>query len=215
MTERPIIGLSSATANQPNTSDEFSFWLAPGVIVNPFDIVEAEQVAPAGTSRTFGIVTILDHSTDAPTHLSNFISNDFGQVGAEPNTVRQGTTVAHVAVLSNDQDIYMPVMNDRPVRFADEAGIHTALGIDQIPARFRVPAGLIQMSNGNSSGGLPGWPLHVGTRGSSCQHHRYLRVGNEDILCHLPHTVHSSESGEPRSHWGNHSERQARRFAHH
>lgn len=146
--ERPVIGLSSATANQPNSSDAFSFWLAPGVIVNPFDIVEAEQVAPEGTSRTFGIVNTLDHSTDAPTHLSNFISNDFGQVAAEPNTVRQGTTVAHVAVLSNDQDIYMPVMNDRPVRFADEAGIHTALGIDQVPERYRVPAGLIEMSNG-------------------------------------------------------------------
>lgn len=146
--ERPIVGLSSATANQPNTSDAFSFWLAPEVIVNPFDIVEAEQVAPEGTSRTFGIVTTLDHSTDAPTHLSNFISNDFGQVSGEANTVRQGTTVAHAAVLSNDQDVYMPVMNDRPVRFADETGIHTALGIDQVPERYRVPAGLIQMTNG-------------------------------------------------------------------
>jgi len=144
---RPVIGLSSATASQPNSSDAFSFWLAPNVIVNPFDIVEAEQVAPEGTSRTFGIVTTLDHSTDAPTHLSNFISNDFGQVAGEPNTARQGTTVAHVAVLSNDQDIYMPVMNDRPVRFADEAGIHTALGIDQMPERYRVPAGLVEMSN--------------------------------------------------------------------
>jgi len=146
--QRPVIGLSSATTNHPNTSDAFSFWLAPDVIVNPFDIVEAEQVAPEGSSRTFGIVTTLDHSTDAPTHLSNFISNDFGQVSSEPNTVRQGTTVAHAAVLSNDQDIYMPVMNDRPVRFADEAGIHTALGIDQVPERYRVPAGLIEMSNG-------------------------------------------------------------------
>jgi hypothetical protein len=146
--ERQVIGLSSATANQPNSSDEFSFWLAPEVIVNPFDIVEAEQVALQGTSRTFGIVNTLDHSTDASTHLSNFISNDFGQVTSEPNTARQGTTVAHVAVLSNDQDIYMPVMNDRPVRFADETGIHTALGIDQVPERYRVPAGLIEMSNG-------------------------------------------------------------------
>lgn len=145
---RPVIGLSSATATQPNTSDRFSFWLAPGVIVNPFDIVEAEQVAPDGQSHTFGIVTTLAHSTDAPTHLSNFISNDFGQVDTEPNTLRQGTTVAEVAVLSNDRGIYMPIMNDRPIRFADEPGIHTALGIDQIPDRYRVPAGLIEMSNG-------------------------------------------------------------------
>ncbi len=149
--ENPVIGLSSATANQPNTSDKFCFWLAPGILVNPFDIVEAEQVAQDGDSRTFGIVTTLEHSTDAPTHLSNFISNDFGQVSGEPNTVRQGTTTAHVAVLSNDLDIYMPVMNDHPIRFADEAGIHKALGIDQMPERYRVPAGLIEMSNGTQS----------------------------------------------------------------
>ncbi len=148
---RKIIGLSSATAHEPNTSDTFRFWLAPGEIVNPFDIVEAEQIAAEGSSRTFGIVTTLDHSTDAPTHLSNFISNDFGQVTVEPGTVRQGTTVAHAAVLSNDKDIYMPIMNDRPVRFADEAGIHVALGIDQIPERNRIPAGIIEMSNGTRS----------------------------------------------------------------
>jgi len=146
--ERPVIGRASATANEPNTSDAFSFWLAPDVVVNPFDIVEVEQVASQGTSRTFGIVTTLAHTTDAPSHLSNFISNDFGQVSIEPNTVRQGTTVAYAAVLSNDAEIYMPVLNDRPVRFADEASIHAALGIDQVPERYRVPAGLIEMSNG-------------------------------------------------------------------
>ena len=149
--ERPIIGLVSATSNEPTSSDNFAFWLSPGVIVNPFDIVEAEQVAHDGTSRTFGIVTTLEHTTDAPTHLSNFISNDFGQVGSEPNTVRQGTTVAKVVVLSNDKDIYMPVQCDRPVRFADEAGIHVALGVDKIPERYRVPAGLIRMSNGTQA----------------------------------------------------------------
>lgn len=53
--------------------------------------------------------------------------------------MRQGATVAHVAVLSNDSNIYMPIMNDRPVRFADEAGIHTALGIDQVPLQHRAP----------------------------------------------------------------------------
>lgn len=150
--ERPVIGLVSATANEPTTSDAFRFWLQPGQIVNPFDIVEAEQVAPdEGQSRTFGIVTTLEHTTDSPTHLSNFIANDFGQVATEPNTVRQGTTVAKVAVLSNDRDIYMPVFCDRPVCFAEEEGIHVALGVDKIPSHFRVPAGLIRMSNGTQA----------------------------------------------------------------
>lgn len=148
-TEQSVIGLASATAQHPNTSDEFAFWLANDVIVNPFDIVQAEQVGiDANISTTYGIVTMLEHTTDAPTHLSNFVSNDFGQVDTEPNTVRQGTTVARVAVLANDHDIYMPVRNDSRVRFADEAGVHIALGIDKVPQRYRVPAGIIEMSNG-------------------------------------------------------------------
>jgi hypothetical protein len=164
--ERPIIGLVSATSTEPTSSDSFTFWLTPGVIVNPFDIVEAEQIAHDGTSRTFGIVTTLEHTTDAPTHLSNFISNDFGQVGSEPNTVRQGTTVAKVAVLSNDKDIYMPVACDRPVRFADEKGIHVALGIDRIDERDRVPAGLIRLSNGTQAVVYLDWRYVLGPEGA-------------------------------------------------
>lgn len=56
--------------------------------------------------------------------------------------------MAHAAVLTNDRGIYMPVMNDCRVRFADEEGILAALGIDQVSERYRVPAGLIEMSNG-------------------------------------------------------------------
>lgn len=143
-----IIGRVSATQTQPTSSERFSFWLAPDVIVNPFDVVEAEQVAYSGASKTYGIVTTLEHTTDAPVHLSNYIANDFGEVDVQPNTPRQGATVAHAAVLANTDEIYMPVPNDRPVRFTDEQGIHIALGIERVPQQYRVPAGLIEMSNG-------------------------------------------------------------------
>ncbi|GAH90735.1 unnamed protein product, partial [marine sediment metagenome] len=55
-----------------------------------------EQVSHEGKSKTFGLVTILEHRTDSPTHLSNFISSNFGELTEEPNTPRQGTTVAKV-----------------------------------------------------------------------------------------------------------------------
>ncbi len=142
------IGKTSAPGRDPNTSDKFTFWLTPKVIVNPFDVVEVEQVSHEGKSKTFGLVTSLAHSTDSPTHLANFISSDFGELTEEPNTPRQGTTVAHVNVLSNDKDIYMPVSSERVVRFADEAGIQVALGIDAMKTKDRIPAGLIKMSNG-------------------------------------------------------------------
>lgn len=147
------LGRTSATERDPSTSDKFSFWLANEVIVNPFDIVAVEQVNQAGQppSRTYGLVTMLEHRTDAPNHLANFISSNFGELNEEPNTVRQGTTVAFANVLSNSDDIYMPVPSERLVSFADKAGIETALGIDQMRPADRIPAGLIKMSNGATS----------------------------------------------------------------
>ena len=150
--ERSVIGKASATERDPNSSEQFSFWLAGDNIVNPFDIVEVQQMQE---SRTFGLVTNVKQITDAPSHLSNYISSDFGSTDAIPQTPRQGTNVAEVNVLANydpsdeyPMGIYMPVQNEAPVRFSDEEGIHVALGIDKMPMEKRIPAGLIRMSNG-------------------------------------------------------------------
>jgi len=156
---RPIIGRASATERDPNSSEQFSFWLGPTQIVNPFDIVEADHVE--GT-RTFGLVTNVKQVTDAPSHLSNYISSDFGSTETVPQTPRQGANVAEVNVLANDDPsktypmgIYMPVQCEAPIRFADEAGVHVALGIDKMfeyekehEEKITIPAGLIRMSNG-------------------------------------------------------------------
>jgi len=148
-----VIGKASATEGQPNSSDRFSFWLAPDQLVNPFDIVEADQKK---NTFTYGMVTDVKHITDAPSHLSNYISNDFGSTdaGTDPQTPRQGVNVAEVTVLANHDPsgaypmgIYMPVQSEAAVRFSDEKGIHAALGIDKMPERDRIPAGLIRMSN--------------------------------------------------------------------
>jgi DNA helicase HerA-like ATPase len=156
-----VIGKASATERDPNSSEKFSFWLAPDEIVNPFDIVEADQLE--GT-RTFGLVTNIKQVTDAPSHLSNFISSDFGSTDSTAQTPRQGANVAEVSVLANydpsdpkkyPMGIYMPVQSESPIRFADEAGIHVALGIDKMleyeresNQKITIPAGLIRMSNG-------------------------------------------------------------------
>ena len=147
-----VVGRASATERDPSTSDKFNFWLSQDIIVNPFDMVEVEQVAHEDKiSKTYGLVTILEHRTDAPSHLSNFISSNFGDLSEEPNTPRQGTTIAKVNVLSNNANIYMPVPNEKLVKFADAQGIEEALGIDQMEIENRVPAGLISMSNGASA----------------------------------------------------------------
>ncbi len=153
-TSQPI-GRGSATERDPNTAEKFKFWIRPGQMVNPFDIVAAEHFPAEGGSEasyTFGLVTNIQHITDAAGHLANFISNDFGEeVDEAPQTPRQGANVAEAAVLSNSADIYMPVQNESRVYFADEDKIHLSLGIDGIPQERRVPAGLIQMSNGTQA----------------------------------------------------------------
>lgn len=154
MTETPQpIGRTSATERDAITSEKLTFWLPDGVIVNPFDIVAVEQVNQPGesASRTFGLVTTLEHRTDAPTHLANFISSNFGELDEEPNTNRQGTTVAAANVLSNTADIYMPVPSERLVYFAQPEDIQQALGTDALVRERKqdaIPAGLIKMSNG-------------------------------------------------------------------
>lgn len=150
------IGRATATERAPNSSERFSFWLKPGNMINPFDIVAAKQ--GLDESMTYGLVTNIHHSTDAPSHLSNYIANDFGELTAEPNTPRQGTNVADVSVLANTEDTYMPVQNEALVWFADENGIHAGLGIDTMKRKesergvpICVPAGLIEMSNGTEA----------------------------------------------------------------
>lgn len=158
---RPVIGKASATEREPSSSEKFSFWLAADEIVNPFDIVEAEQME--GT-RTFGLVTNIKQVTDAPSHLSNYISSDFGNTEGQPQTPRQGANVGEVSVMANydpsepkryPMGIYMPVQSDAAVRFSDEEGIHVALGIDKMfdyekeyKEKITIPAGMIRMSNG-------------------------------------------------------------------
>lgn len=141
---KKIIGRTSATDCDPNTSDKLNFWITNEEIVNPFDVVEADHV---NESKTYGLVTGLEHRTDAASHLANYVSNNFGSVAEEPNTPRVGATLAKVNVMSNTNDIYMPVENEKAVRFADEAGIQEALGIAEMKPERRIPAGLIKMSN--------------------------------------------------------------------
>jgi len=157
--EQPVenaIGRATATERISNSSERFSFWLKPGLSINPFDITAARQDLDG--SVTYGLVTNIHHSTDAPSHLSNYIANDFGELIDEPNTPRQGTNVADVSVLANTKDTYMPVQNEALVWFADENGIHVGLGIDTMKHKEQerrvpicVPAGLIEMSNGTEA----------------------------------------------------------------
>ena len=145
------IGKTSSTRNQTNTSEEFSLWLEDNEKVNPTDIV-VTQNPDESQSQTYGLVTRIENMSDSESHLDNFVSHDFGDATIEPQTQRLSTNVARCAVLKNTENIYMPVVGGRDVKFADQEGILTALGVGEVQeadSSFReLPAGIIEQSNG-------------------------------------------------------------------
>jgi DNA helicase HerA-like ATPase len=143
------IGKTSSTRIQPNTSDEFSFWIVSGKRVNPTDIVVTQN---SDGSQTYGLVTRIENISDSGSHLDNFVSHDFGRAESTLRTRRLSANIARCVVLKNTQNIYMPAEGGQDVEFANADGILTALGIDEVKRtdpNFRpLPAGVIELSNG-------------------------------------------------------------------
>ena len=110
-----VIGRISATEKNPTTIDDFNFWTASDLILNPFDIVKVEHV---NGSYSYGVIEDISHITDAASFLTSFISNDFGQVEAEERTLRVGMNYVKAKVVCNTDNIYIPLQNNARVMLA-------------------------------------------------------------------------------------------------
>ncbi|GAB6135961.1 hypothetical protein [Thermococcus prieurii] len=151
--EKPI-GRVSATETDPNTSDDFKFWLDPDVEISPTDIVEVRTE----TGKVFGIIDNISQYSDSKHHIENFVSSNFGDTGQLGNEMRLQTNVAHALVLKSTSNRYMPVPLHAPVHFISPDSIDVALGIDEIksekPEKI-IPAGIIELSTGQK------FPAHI------------------------------------------------------
>lgn len=124
-----VIGKVIATEKNPSTIDEFYFWTQQDLILNPFDIVKVKHLEG---SVTFGQIEEISHITDTASFLADFVSNDFGDVSAEPATYRVGMNYVKVTVIGNNKNIYIPVTNGAAVELADQDEILQALGLKNI-----------------------------------------------------------------------------------
>ena len=124
-----VIGRISATEKNPTTIDDFNFWTASDLILNPFDIVKVEHV---NGSYSYGVIEDISHITDAASFLTSFISNDFGQVEAEERTLRVGMNYVKAKVVCNTDNIYIPLQNNARVMLATAEEINYALGLNDI-----------------------------------------------------------------------------------
>jgi uncharacterized protein len=141
--ETKTIGKVTATENKPTTYNTIRFWLAENEQIRIFDVVRVRHVED---SYTYAIVCDLQFITDSAGHLANYVSSDFGDVGATPANRRLGTTIAEAEVLYNSKDIEMPVRDSAPVETADAEGVRKALGL--LGFKSPIPAGYISMSYG-------------------------------------------------------------------
>jgi len=147
--EGEIIGKTTATERFPNTVEQFYFWVEPGKIVNPFDFVSVEHVKE---TTTIGLISSMKLITDAQSHLTDFVSSEFGKVESKPQTPRIETIVAEAKVMANISErfpieVLMPVSSNKIVRFATADEVRAGLGLLTVEEQKRLPIGLIEMSN--------------------------------------------------------------------
>jgi hypothetical protein len=143
------IGKVTATEKKPTTCTTVRFWVHRDVVIRPFDIVKIKHIPEnpgSAPSYTYVMVQDMDYITDSAGHLANYVSSDFGDLTAEPQNERLGTTVVEAEVLYNDQAIEMPVRDGAIVKWADVEGIKDALGLRAF--QQPIPAGYICTSNG-------------------------------------------------------------------
>lgn len=124
-----LIGRVLATEKSPTTIDAFTFWTAPDLILNPFDIVKVQHV---NNSFSYGVIEDIAHITDASSFLTNFISSDFGDVNAEENTLRIGMNYVSAKVVCNTENVYIPLQSNAKVMLASADEINYALGLKNI-----------------------------------------------------------------------------------
>lgn len=143
-----VIGKVSATEKNPSTVDEFYFWTDKSQILSPFDIV---KVRHCEDSISYGIVKEINHVTDAPSHMTSFISSDFGDTETEiGNMDRLGINYVRARVSSNTRGIYTPVLNGSPVSLCDADDIKRALGLTDADIRNPLVCGYLDMYGGTA-----------------------------------------------------------------
>lgn len=138
-----VIGKVIATEKNPSTIDDFYFWSDKNLILNPFDVVKVDHL---NNSISYAVIEEISHIIDTANFLTNYISNDFGNVDATENTHRIGMNYIKAKVIGNTKNIYNPLLNNEKVYFANASEVSQALGLDNM--KHPVLCGYLEMYNG-------------------------------------------------------------------
>ena len=154
-----IIGKIIAAEKNRSTMEEFYFWTKPELILNPFDVVKVEHI---NNSITYGVIEEISHITDTANFLSEYISNDFGDVDTTPLTYRIGMNYVKARIVGNSKNVYIPVLNGKSVCMAEKTEVADALGLSRI--KNPVPCGYLEMYQGADECDRIKLPVHMDSR---------------------------------------------------
>ncbi|KAB3534496.1 ATP-binding protein [Alkaliphilus pronyensis] len=154
-----LIGKVIATEKVPTTMDEFGFWTKKDLILNPFDVVKVDHVKD---SATYAVIEEISHITDSASFLSNFISNDFGEVTAEESTMRIGMNYVKAKVVGNDKNIFIPVQSNSKVYMATKEEVSYALGLKDI--KNPLVCGYLEMYENTNENSKIVLPVHIDSK---------------------------------------------------
>ncbi|MGA7899164.1 MAG: hypothetical protein WCA39_09920 [Nitrososphaeraceae archaeon] len=163
------IGITFASDKHLNTIDSFWFALKSGIFVRPFDFVTIEY--SRHDTKTIGMIQDIQTIASNQNNFSQFgktdQTEDFSNsmmirrsgniVTASDYDFQHGINVAKVVVVANSEyneegrlsrmsTTGMPVGLGRSVRFSTKEEVTFALGVPEMI--FPIPAGIIEMSNG-------------------------------------------------------------------
>lgn len=154
-----LIGRVIATEKVPTTIDSFCFWTDTELILNPFDVVKVDHIKG---SKTFAVIEEISHITDSASFLSNFISNDFGDVNTDAPTLRIGMNYVKANVVGNDKNIFIPVQSGQRVYMATRDEVSEALGLADI--KNPLVCGYIEMYESSGEENKITLPVHVDSK---------------------------------------------------
>ncbi len=154
-----LIGRVIATEKIPTTIDHFSFWTNVNLILNPFDVVKVDHI---NGSKTFAVIEEISHITDSSSFLSNFISNDFGDVNTEAPTLRIAMNYVKANVVCNDKGIFIPVQSGMKVSLATRDEVNIALGLSDI--KNPLVCGYLEMYENVEDGNKITLPVNVDSK---------------------------------------------------
>lgn len=154
-----LIGRVIATEKVPTTIDSFCFWTDTELILNPFDVVKVDHIKG---SKTFAVIEEISHITDSASFLSNFISNDFGDVNTDAPTLRIGMNYVKANVVGNDKNIFIPVQSGQRVYMATRDEVSEALGLADI--KNPLVCGYIEMYENSGGENKITLPVHVDSK---------------------------------------------------